>query len=54
MIQLDLLMEAMRRQGIPVETARAPQKIGLGDGDTFGQVKKAMAMRNEGKAVILE
>ena len=54
MIQLDLLMEALRRQGIPVETAEAAQKIGLGDGDAFSQVKKAMAMRNEGKAVILE
>ena len=54
MIQLDLLMEALRRQGIPVETEAGAQKIQLADGDPFAQVKKAMALRNEGKAVILE
>lgn len=54
MIQLDLLMEALRRQGIDVGTAPAAKKITFGDGDAFGQVRKAMALRDEGKAVILE
>lgn len=54
MIQLDLLMEALRRQGIDVGTAPAAKKITFVDGDAFGQVRKAMALRNEGKAVILE
>ena len=54
MIQLDLVMEALRRQGIPVETAAPAQKISLSDGNVEDQIRRAMKLRNEGKAVIAE
>ena len=54
MIQLDLLMEALRRQGIPVETAAAAEKISLDKGEAAARVREAMALRDAGKAVILQ
>jgi ATP phosphoribosyltransferase regulatory subunit len=54
MIQLDLVMEALRRQGIPVETAAPAQKISLSDGNVEDQIRRAMKLRSEGKAVIAE
>lgn len=54
MIQLDLLMEALRRQGIGVETEAAAQKIRMEESGCAQQIRRAMALRNEGKAVILE
>ena len=54
MIQLDLLMEALRRQGIRVETETAAQKIHMEESGCAQQIRRAMALRSEGKAVILE
>ena len=54
MIQLDLLMEALRRQGIAVETAPAPQKLAFSDGDAVTQIHRAMELRSQGHAVILQ
>ena len=54
MIQLDLLMEALRRQGIAVETAPAPQKLAFSDGDAVTQIRRAMELRSQGHAVILQ
>ena len=54
MIQLDLLMEALRRQGIRVETQAPAQKIRMEESGCAQQIRRAMALRSEGKAVILE
>ena len=54
MNQLDLLMEALRRQGIRVETQAPAQKIRMEKSGCAQQIRRAMALRSEGKAVILE
>ena len=54
MIQLDLVMDALRRQKIGVKTASGTTRIRLGEGEPCEQIRRAMALRNEGCAVVLE
>ncbi|MBQ6636488.1 MAG: ATP phosphoribosyltransferase regulatory subunit [Lachnospiraceae bacterium] len=53
MIQIDMLMEALRRQNIPVETDKDRTRLEIGSQDPRGQIAKAMELRNEGCTVIL-
>lgn len=54
MIQIDLLLEALRRQQIPLDTMRGKENILLDRANYSDQIKKAMALRNAGSTVILE
>ena len=54
MIQIDLLLEALRRQQIPLDTMREKERIPLDRANYRDQIKKAMALRNAGSTVILE
>lgn len=53
MIQIDMLMEALRRQEIPVDTARDRQVLQISDDDYRAQIAAAVARRNAGQTVIL-
>ena len=53
MIQIDMLMEALRRQEIPVDTARDRQVLQISDDDYRAQIAAAAARRNAGQTVIL-
>ena len=54
MIQLDLLMEALRRQGIGIDTGRRQEHIRLEAEDFRDKIRCAMALRNAGQEVVLE
>ena len=54
MIQLDLLMEALRRQNIGIETEQKAQEIRLDSDHAADQIRRASQLRNEGTAVILQ
>ncbi|MBQ2641171.1 MAG: ATP phosphoribosyltransferase regulatory subunit [Lachnospiraceae bacterium] len=53
MIQIDMLMEALRRQEIPVDTARDRQVLQISDDDYRAQIAAAAERRNAGQTVIL-
>ena len=50
---VDMLMEALRRQEIPVDTARDRQVLQISDDDYRAQIAAAAARRNAGQTVIL-
>ena len=54
MIQLDLLMEALRRQNIGIETEQKAQEIRLDSDNAADKIRRASQLRNEGTAVILQ
>ena len=54
MIQLDLLMEALRRQNIGIETEQKAQEIRLDPDHAADRIRRASQLRNEGTAVILQ
>ncbi len=53
MIQIDMLMEALRRQNIPVITKEERIYVEIGKKDACEQIAKAMELRNAGNTVIM-
>lgn len=53
MIQLDLVMEALRRQGIEVKTNRDREEIALDGENSRDQIRMAMTLRDAGREIVL-
>ena len=53
MIQIDMLMEALRRQNIPVITNKDRIYVEIGEKDACEKISRAMELRNAGNTVIM-
>ncbi|MDO4417222.1 MAG: ATP phosphoribosyltransferase regulatory subunit [Eubacteriales bacterium] len=53
MIQIDLLMEALHRQGIAVDTDGQREELKIGEDNFSAQIRRAMELRNAGRTAVL-